>query len=144
MCSYKNCPGRIWGTRLCIPVRIIFYIKRSIQNSVPVGTEISCWSLYIYRLDLLVWGTQGPRTGGYNLHKTREAMWPYLDDILDHIRQPRISSSYVNCQGMVTLPWRVLYNQKKKFVLVKMWPTCLLCSSGNRSVHNKQTLQDNW
>ena len=24
--------------------------------------------------------------GGFNLYKTQKAMWPYLNDILDHIR----------------------------------------------------------
>ena len=40
----------------------------------------------IYRLDPLVRGPLGPRSGRSNLYKTREAMWPYLDDIVDHIR----------------------------------------------------------
>ena len=28
----------------------------------------------------------GPRTGGSSLYKTRKAMWPYPDDILNDIR----------------------------------------------------------
>ena len=42
--------------------------------------------LYLYKLDPLVWGPPGLRTGGSNLYKTRKVMWPHLDDMLDHIR----------------------------------------------------------
>ena len=51
----------------------------------------------LYRLDPLVRGPLGPRTGGYNLYKTRKAKWLYLDNILNHTRTflSTVTSSYM-------------------------------------------------
>ena len=40
----------------------------------------------IYRLGPTVRVPLGPMAGGSYLYKTRKVMWPYYDDILDHIR----------------------------------------------------------
>ena len=68
------------------------------------------------RLDPLVWGPPGPRTGGSNLYKTRKVMWPHLDDMWDHIRTfLSIIIIWLSTSRDGKIPWRVLYLIIKPF-----------------------------
>ena len=66
----------------------IYLLEQCDQSLINVGNskgvvplQVISYLSFIYRL---VRERLGPRTGGSN--ETREAMWPYPDDILDHIR----------------------------------------------------------
>ena len=62
------------------------YVTQELLNHSQYSYKYKYKTKYTCRLDPLVRGPPGPGAGGSDVYKTRKAMWPYLDDTLDHIR----------------------------------------------------------